>query len=73
MVELRDKFSAGEQLDAFTADAGAGQDQRLHDAALALGALGHKPDTAMKMVKGVAKKLKPETTVEEIIRMALTQ
>ena len=71
VVELRDKFSTGEQLDAFAPDAGG--DRRLRDAALALGALGHKPDDAMNMVKGIAKQLKPETSVEEIIRMALTK
>ena len=73
VVELRDKFSQGEQLDAFAADEGLPGDHRLRDAALALGALGHKPDDAAKMVKGVAKQLKPETTVEDLIRMALTK
>jgi Holliday junction DNA helicase RuvA len=73
VVELRDKFSQGEQLDAFAADEGLPGDHRLRDAALALGALGHKPDDAAKMVKGVAKQLKPESTVEDLIRMALTK
>jgi len=73
VVELRDKFSAGEQLDAFAADEGLPGDHRLRDAALALGALGQKPDDAAKMVKSVAKQLKPETTVEDLIRMALTR
>jgi Holliday junction DNA helicase RuvA len=73
VVELRDKFSHGEQLDAFApADADAG-DHRLRDAALALGALGHKPDDAAKMIKAVAKKLKPGMTVEDLIRLALTR
>ena len=73
VVELRDKFSQGEQLDAFAADEGLPGDHRLRDAALALGALGHKPDDAAKMVKSVAKQLKPESTVEDLIRMALTK
>ena len=73
VVELRDKFSQGEQLDAFAADEGLPGDHRLRDAALALGALGHKPDDAAKMIKGVAKKLAPEMTVEDLIRMALTK
>jgi Holliday junction DNA helicase RuvA len=73
VVELRDKFSQGEQLDAFAADEGLPGDHRLRDAALALGALGHKPDDAAKMVKGVAKQLKTKTTVEDLIRMALTK
>ncbi len=73
VVELRDKFSSGEQLDAFApADAAPG-DHRLRDAALALGALGHKPDDAAKMIKAVAGKLTTKTTVEDLIRMALTK
>jgi Holliday junction DNA helicase RuvA len=73
VVELRDKFSMGEQLDTFQTEDMHSGDRRLHDAALALGALGHKPDDAIKMVKGIAKQLEPETTVEDIIRMALTK
>lgn len=73
VVELRDKFSSGEQLDAFAPAAAAPGDHRLRDAALALGALGHKPDDAAKMIKGIVKQLKPETTVEDLIRMALTK
>ena len=73
VVELRDKFSQGEQLDAFAADEGLPGDHRLRDAALALGALGHKPDDAAKMIKAVAKQLTPEMTVEDLIRMALTK
>lgn len=73
VVELRDKFSTGEQLDAFAPADTAPGDSRLRDAALALGALGHKPDDAARMIKAVAKKLKPETTVEDLIRMALTK
>ena len=73
VVELRDKFTQGEQFDAFAEDEGASGDRRLHDAALALGALGHKPDDAAKMIKSVAKKLTPEMTVEDLIRLALTK
>ena len=73
VVELRDKFGPGDQLDAFApADAASG-DNRLRDAALALGALGHKPDDATKMIKNVANKLTSKTTVEELIRLALTK
>lgn len=73
VVELRDKFDTGEQLDAFAPAEAASGDHRLRDAALALGALGHKPDDAAKMIKGVAKKLTPEMTVEDLIRLALTK
>ena len=73
VVELRDKFGAPDQLDAFAPVETAGGDSRMHDAALALGALGHKPDDAAKMVKAVAKKITSKTTVEDLIRMALTR
>jgi len=70
IVELRDKFGAGDTLEALAgADAEPG-DRRLRDAALALVSLGYKQDNARKMVK----KLNPtaEATVEEIIRQVLT-
>ena len=73
VVELRGTFNAGEQLDVFTPpEAGAG-DHRLRDAALALGALGHKPDDALAMVKAVAERMTPEMTVEDLIRLTLTK
>ncbi|HEY5622002.1 MAG TPA: Holliday junction branch migration protein RuvA [Pontiella sp.] len=73
VVELRGTFDAGEQLDVFAPlEAGSG-DHRLRDAALALGALGHKPDDAVKMVKAVAEKMTPEMTVEDLIRLTLTK
>ncbi|WP_168433247.1 Holliday junction branch migration protein RuvA [Pontiella sulfatireligans] len=73
VVELRDKFSHAEQLDAFAPAEMESGDHRMRDAALALSALGHKPDAATNMIKGVAKQLTPETTVEQLIRMALTK
>ncbi|NNJ69715.1 MAG: Holliday junction branch migration protein RuvA [Kiritimatiellales bacterium] len=72
VVELRDKFDVGEQLDAFVPAETPG-DSRLRDAALALGALGQKPDDAAKMIKAVAAKLTPDMTVEDLIRLALTR
>jgi Holliday junction DNA helicase RuvA len=73
VVELRDKFGTGEQLDAFAPADSAPGDSRLRDAALALGALGHKPEDAAKMVKAVAKQLTSDMTVEDLIRLALTR
>jgi Holliday junction DNA helicase RuvA len=74
IVELRDKFSQGDQLDAFAESGGeAGGDSRLRDAALALGALGYKLDDAQKMIKSVAINLTPDMTVEDVIRLALTK
>ena len=73
VVELRDKFGSGDQLDAFApADMPSG-DARLRDAALALAALGQKPEDAAKMIKNIANRITPETTIEEIIRLALTK
>ena len=73
VVELRDKFDQGEQLDAFASSEALPGDNRLRDAALALTALGQKPEDATKLITGVAKKLTPEMTFEDLIRMALTK
>ncbi len=73
VVELRDKFDQGEQLDAFATNDATPGDNRLRDAALALTALGQKPDDATKMITGIAKKLTPDMTVEDLIRLALTK
>jgi len=72
IVELRDKFTTGDALEAIAgADAESG-DHRLRDAALALVSLGYKQADAQKMVKAYALKMEEETTVEELVRMALT-
>lgn len=73
IVELKDKFGSIGQLDAFAPDDTPLGDTRMRDAALALGALGHKPDDAAKMIKNVANKMTPKTTVEGLIRLALTR
>ncbi|MBN2163558.1 MAG: Holliday junction branch migration protein RuvA [Pontiellaceae bacterium] len=73
IMELRDKFGSPHQLDAFAPVAASGGDSRMRDAALALTSLGHKPDDAAKMVKAAAGKLTSKTTVEDLIRMALTR
>lgn len=70
IVELRDKFSAGEALATLAAPDDAPGDHRLRDAAMALIALGYKQDDARKMVKAL--NLEPATSVEDIVRMALT-
>ena len=73
VIELRDKFTKGEQLDAFSGGEGELGDRRLRDAALALAALGYKLDDAQKMIKSVSLKITPEMTVEDLIRLALTK
>ena len=70
IVELRDKFSSGDALEAFAGADEPSGDHRLRDAALALMSLGYKQDGARKMVKALT--LEPSTSVEEIVRGALT-
>ncbi len=72
IVELRDKFTTGEALEAIAGADAAPGDHRLRDAALALISLGYKQADAQKMVKACALKLEDGTTVEDIVRMALT-
>ncbi len=71
VVELRDKLSEGEAMEAI---AGAGEptesDTRLRDAVLALVALGYKQEHARKMVRNAVGTGVPPS-VDEIIRMAL--
>jgi len=73
VMELKDKFGSGEQLDAFAPSEMPAGDHRMRDAALALSALGHKPEDAAKMIKSAAVKLTPKMTVEDLIRLALTR
>jgi len=70
IVELRDKFSAGEALETLAGSDELPSDSRLRDAALALISLGYKQDDARKMVKVL--KLEATTSVEDIVRGALT-
>lgn len=70
IVELRDKFSTGEALETIAGSDEMPGDSRLRDAAMALIALGYKQDDARKMVKAL--KLEPSTSVEALVRMALT-
>ena len=72
VLELRDKISAGEALEAV---AGAAEptpaNARARDAVLALTALGYKQDAARKMVQHALAGKKPPEDVEAIIRRAL--
>ncbi len=70
IVELRDKFSSGDALEAIAGTDAAPGDHRLRDAVLALVSLGYKQDDARKMIKKLD--LTPETSVEEIVRKSLT-
>ncbi|HBA83631.1 MAG TPA: Holliday junction branch migration protein RuvA [Verrucomicrobia bacterium] len=72
IVELRDKLSDGEALEAV-----AGVEElseggvRMRDSILALISLGFKQADAQKLVKEVSLALGPEAPVEEIIRKSL--
>lgn len=72
VIELRDKLSKGESLEAV---AGADElpvgNQRMRDAMLALISLGYKQADAQKMIHAVATVLQPDTPVEELVRKAL--
>jgi Holliday junction DNA helicase RuvA len=70
IVELREKFTTGETLEALAGTDEAPGDHRLRDAALALISLGYKQDDARKMVKAL--KLEAGNSVEDLVRMALT-
>ena len=74
VVELRDKISAAEGFEAsLPAAADAGGDHCLRDAVLALVSLGYKQADAQKMVAAIAGRGKPDASVEDIVRKALTR
>ena len=72
VVELRDKLSAGEALEAVTGGAPATPgDVRQRDAILALVSLGYKQADAQKRVAETAEKIGRDAPVEELIRRSL--
>ncbi len=73
VVELRDKISAGEALEAAAgATAPAPSDLRRRDAVLALVSLGYKQAEAVRMVTAAVPEAAEDLSVEEIVRRALT-
>ena len=74
VLELRDKLSAADGLSA-VAPIGADLkgDHRVRDAVLALISLGYKQADAQKMVATVIGSGKPDLSVEDIVRKALTR
>ena len=74
VVELKDRIAPGEALEAIageTADAASGTLAR--DAALALTALGYKPEAAQTMVRKALKGSTKDLSVEDIIKKALAK
>lgn len=74
VVELKDKFSAGEALEATAGlgDADSG-DNRIRDTMMALIALGYKQVDAIGMARTAATRSKPDDGVEVLIRRALSR
>ena len=74
VLELKDKFDAGDALEAATGmPEAAPADSRLRDALMALVSLGYKQAEAQKMVQNVMERMKPASTVEDLVRMALVR
>ena len=72
ILELKDKFSEGEMLEASAGmPEGMAADQRVRDAVMALIALGYKQADSQKMIMNVMSRLTPEASVEEVVRRAL--
>ena len=73
IVELRDRLSAGDALEALSGTPDPSpEDQRTKDAVLALISLGYKQVDALKMARASLALLTESATVEEVIRGALT-
>lgn len=71
VVELRDKISAGEALEAIGRAEARPEDLRLRDATLALISLGYKQTEALEMIRRAARDAPAEATVEDLVRRAL--
>ncbi len=73
VVELRDRLSAGEALEAVAGSLeDTPVDQRAKDAVLALVSLGYKQADAWKMARTALATLPETAAVEDVIRAALT-
>ncbi len=73
VIELRDKLTEGEALEALSDDHKmASGDIRMHDAVLALISLGYKQADAQKMIRQVLASGAEDKNVEDIVREALT-
>ncbi len=73
VVELKDKISAGEALEALAGADATPADHRIRDAVKALIALGDKQVDALTKVRAAAEAVGPEAGVEDLIRRALAR
>jgi len=72
VVELRDKISEGDAMEALAGADPEPQDGRLRDAIMALVSLGYKQEQARKMAQAALTRSGSEDDVEAILRLALT-
>lgn len=72
VVELRDKISEGDAMEALAGADPELQDGRLRDAIMALVSLGYKQEQARKMAQAALTRSGSEDDVEAILRLALT-
>lgn len=72
VVELRDKISDGDAMEALAGADHEPQDSRLRDAIMALVSLGYKQDQARKMAQSALSRCGADDDVEAILRFALT-
>ncbi|MBU1909844.1 MAG: Holliday junction branch migration protein RuvA [Verrucomicrobia bacterium] len=73
VVELRDKLTAGEAMEAVSRATAGEPDARLRDAILALLSLGYKQAEAQQRVRDILRDAGAGTTVEELVRKALAR
>jgi Holliday junction DNA helicase RuvA len=73
VVELRDKISDGEALEAIAGSPDEPLDARTRDAVLALISLGYKQNEAHKMVHDVLARQPADATLETVVRLALAR
>lgn len=74
IVELKDKLSDGEVLEAVAGgDPTSPEEMRTRDAVLALISLGYKQADALKMIKDVLPKISDGVSVEDLVRRALAR
>lgn len=74
IVELKDKLSDGEVLEAVAgAEPSSPEEMRTRDAVLALISLGYKQADALKMIKDVLPRVTAGLSVEDLVRRALAR
>ena len=73
VLELKDKISKGQALEALAGKDEVPADGKVRDTVMALVSLGFKQVDALKMARAAIEKLGPDAGVEDLIKRALTQ